>query len=321
MMKRLFLFVFAAVFAASLVLAVNTPVAEAAKKKKVVKAAPSINIDAIVGKNIGEITAAYGKQSRVDESEYGFNWYVYKNDYKRFMMLGVKDGQVVAAYCNSTYLSAQGFIRLGVTRDSVRNQLGDPITTMQRGNDIYVLPNTDQNDIFLIDGYYLRVYYDAFDSFKVTSILKIKQEYEDQLFGKKIDLTPGMLKAYSNESIDLVNSMRARKGLTILTEYGKANELAMFRSTDMRDRGYFSHYSPEGKSPAYFAAQRGIKIRSLCENIACGHRTAISAFEAFMNSKGHRNNVLYKKVKQIGAGTAYGGDRSVIVTYILLTKK
>lgn len=320
-MKRLFLFILAAFFTTSLVWAVNTPVAEAARRKKVVKATPVINIDSIVGKSINEITAAYGKQSRVDESEYGFKWYVYKKDYKRFMMLGVKDGQVVAAYCNSQYLFAQGFIRLGMTRGAVRGQLGEPITTMQRGNDIYVLPNTDQKDIFLIDGYYFTVYYDAFDSFKVTSILKIKQEYEDQLFSNKIELTPGMLEAYSDESIDLVNSMRARKGLKILKEYNKANELALFRSTDMRDRNYFSHYSPEGKSPAYFAAQQGIKIRSLCENIACGHRTAISAFEAFMNSKGHRNNILYKKVKQMGAGTAYGGDRSVIVTYILLTKK
>jgi len=325
-MKRLFSCIIAFIFALGLVFIANTPVAEAKAKvkssKKVVKSTAVMNIDDMVGKSIDEVIAANGKQNRVDESEYGFKWYVYNSDYNRFMMLGVSDGQVVAAYSNSKYLLAQNSIKIGITRATVRSQMGDPVTSVQKGNNIFVLANTDQKDIFEVDGgYYITVFYDKYDKYKVTSVMKIKKELEDEQLGKVVKLTPAMIEAYSDESLDLVNSIRARKGLSLLTYDSKAEKLANFRSTDMRDRNYFNHYSPEGNSPAYYAKKMGIKIKSLCENIACGHRTAISAFEAFMNSSGHRKNILYTKIKQMGAGTAYGGDRSVIVTYILLTKK
>ena len=321
-MKRLFLFLMVLVFMGSVFFMGAPDTAEAkAKATKPAEDKSVINIDSMIGKSVSQIVKTYGKQARIDPTEYGFQWYVYNKNYKRFMMVGIKDNTVVAAYCNSKYLLSQNFIKLGVTRSAVRKKLGEPIVCIQQGNTIYILPNTDQKDVFEINGYYLTVYYDQFNKYKVTSVLMIKKEYEDALMGKSVSLTKAMITAYSKESIDLVNSMRVRNNLNVLKEDSKTDKLALYRSTDMRDRNYFSHYTPEGRSPAYIAKTMGIKIRALCENIACGHRTAISAFEAFMNSKGHRKNVLYGKVKMIGTGTAYGGDRSVLVTYILLTKK
>jgi uncharacterized protein YkwD len=318
-MRRLFLSLLALIMVGSVFMIAYPVTAEAATKAKENKSV--INMDTLIGKNISVITKAYGKQQRIDESEYGFKWYVYNKNYKRFMMVGVYNNTVVAAYCNSPYLLAKGFIKLGVNRTAVRKKLGEPITCVQQGNTIYVLPNTDQKDLYDINGYYVTVYFDKYDKYKTTSVLFIKKEYEDTLMGKTVSLTSAMITAYSKESVDLVNSMRARKGLSILKEDSQANKLALYRSTDMRKRNYFSHYTPEGRSPAYVAKSLGIKIRTLCENIACGHRTAVSAFEAFMNSKGHRANILYKNVKLVGTGTAYGGDYSVLVTYSLMTKK
>lgn len=88
----------------------------------------------------------------------------------------------------------------------------------------------------------------------------------------------------------------------------------------MAKRRYFSHYTPEGRSPAYLAKKRGIRFRFLCENIARGHRNAVSAFEAFMNSKGHRENILHSKVTNIGAGVTVASDNTVYVTYTMLQK-
>jgi uncharacterized protein YkwD len=318
-MKRLFLYllVFATVF--TLVFSASFGMTDASAKAKV-KSEPVINVDKLMGADLESVTAEYGKQQRIDPSEYGFQWYVFNKDYNRFMMVGVEGGKVVAAYCNSKYLLSQGSIKVGMTRSSVRKKFGDPVTSVRSGNTIYVFPNTDKKDIFLVDGYYVYFYYDAFDSYKVTSVLEVKKEYEAAMIGKAVKLNASLASAYSKQSMDLVNSIRARRGLSKLAYYDKAASLAQYRSNDMRNRNYFSHYTPEGKSPAYFARKRGLKFRTLCENIACGHRNAISAFEAFMNSQGHRKNILYR-VKQIGVGTAYGGDRSVIVTYILLTKK
>jgi uncharacterized protein YkwD len=322
-MKRLFLYllVLVTVFTSALTADIGTADAKAKVKGKAkVSSTATIDMDKLIGAEIGAVTAEYGKQQRIDPSEYGFDWYVFNKDYNRFMMVGVDGGKVVAAYCNSEYLLSQNYVTVGMTRTKVRSKFGDPVTTIRSGNTIYVFPNTDKKDIYLIDGYYVYVYYDVFNSYKVTSVLEIKKDYEDKMIGHTVKLNSALTDAYSAQSVDLVNSIRARNGLSTLSYFGQAASLAEYRSKDMRDRDYFSHYTPEGRSPAYFARKRGMKYRTLCENIACGHRNAISAFEAFMNSRGHRKNILYN-IKQIGVGTVSGGDRSVIVTYILLTKK
>jgi len=315
-MKRLFLFLFVWVLAAACVFAAGMPVAAAKTRPNT----SAIMVDELIGKSISQVAAEFGKPARVDASEFAFNWHVFNGDYKRFLMAGVDGGTVVAVYCNSQYLLSKGAIKIGTDRAMVRELLGAPITTKRIGNTVYVFPNTDRKDIFLIDGYYYYYYYDVFNKYKVTSVMIVKQEYEEELLGKPLALSDAAAAAYSRQSADLVNSIRARNGLNTLSHYGKAAAFALTRSEDMRDRAYFSHYTPEGNSPAFLARKYGITYRTLCENIAYGHRNAINAFEAFMNSKGHRKNIL-NKVKQIGVGTAAGGDRSVIVTYTLLIKK
>jgi uncharacterized protein YkwD len=280
----------------------------------------TINLDELMGKTIAEAVKKYGKQTRIDPSEYGFVWYIYNRSSKRYLMLGVKDDIVVAAYCNSKYFLAQNAIKVGVKREAVREKFGVPLTSIRKDNLIYVLPNTDQRDVFLIGDYYVYFFYDVFDGYKVTAVMLVKSEYEEAQIDRPLTLTDKMVTAYTKQSKDLVNAVRARKGLATLKNDAKAAELALYRSKDMLTRNYFSHYTPEGKGPAYFARKMGIHIKVLCENIAKNHRNAISAFESFMNSKGHRSNIL-AKVKQIGVGTAFGGDHQILLTYILLTTK
>ena len=275
----------------------------------------------LLGRDVADITAVFGKQSRSDVSEYGFRWYVYNRDYNRFMMIGVAGGKTVAAYSNSRYITVQNGINIGTKRDTVRKKLGKPVQYLQCGNSLYILAKTDQKDQFLRDGYYITVYYDKYDSYKVTGVLKVLKAYEDRLVARPAKLTAKMAQVYARESFDLVNSIRARRNLSILKYDKKAEKLAKFRSSDMKKRDYFDHYSPEGMSPADYARKMGMQFNALCENIASGHRSAISAFEALMNSSGHRKNILNSSVKQMGAGAAYGGDRAVIVTYILYTRK
>jgi uncharacterized protein YkwD len=118
--------------------------------------------------------------------------------------------------------------------------------------------------------------------------------------------------------VDLINSIRVRSGLKKLAVNSLDAQLAVSRSTDMRDRDYFSHYTPapENLSPSDQAKSMGIKYSSLGENIAYGDHNAILAHEAFMNSAGHRSNVLKAKYTKIGAGVACGGSRYVLLTDI-----
>lgn len=81
--------------------------------------------------------------------------------------------------------------------------------------------------------------------------------------------------------------------------------VARAHSVDMRDRGYFSHTSPEGLSPFDRAAGAGV-AGSRAENIARGQSGAAAVMAAWMNSPGHRANILNCSLTRLGVGVAQG---------------
>lgn len=76
---------------------------------------------------------------------------------------------------------------------------------------------------------------------------------------------------------------------------------------DMRDRGYFSHNSPTYGSPFTMINNFGIRFRAAGENIAQGQATPQVVVTAWMNSPGHRANILSTNFTEIGVGYAAGG--------------
>jgi uncharacterized protein YkwD len=162
------------------------------------------------------------------------------------------------------------------------------------------------------------VFYDIIKGGKVTSIMIVPQADEDNALLNHPELTSSLVAAYQRISVDLVNALRVRSGYRKLAVNTSDEKLALSRSTDMRERDYFSHYTPAptSLSPADQAKQMGIKYSSFGENIAYGDHNAIIAHEAFMNSSGHRSNILKSGYTKIGAGVSYGGSRYVILTNI-----
>ncbi|MCP6429200.1 CAP domain-containing protein, partial [Klebsiella pneumoniae] len=80
--------------------------------------------------------------------------------------------------------------------------------------------------------------------------------------------------------------------------------LARNYAQDMLNRNYFSHYSPEGQSPFDRMKQAGITYSAAGENIAI-NRTVQQAEAAFMNSSGHRANILNSTYTKVGIGIAF----------------
>lgn len=113
-------------------------------------------------------------------------------------------------------------------------------------------------------------------------------------------------KNVEKQVVDLVNSERAKHGLAPLKEDWEVSRVARHKSQDMRDRGYFSHTSPTYGSPFDMMKSYGISYRSAGENIAQGQRTPQSVMNSWMNSSGHRANILSKDFTHIGVGYASG---------------
>ncbi|WP_100372851.1 SafA/ExsA family spore coat assembly protein [Bacillus sp. FJAT-45037] len=110
------------------------------------------------------------------------------------------------------------------------------------------------------------------------------------------------------EVVSLVNTERAKHGLQPLQSNWELSRVARYKSEDMRDKNYFSHTSPTYGSPHQMIRNFGISYRASGENIAAGQTSAQAVFNAWMNSKGHRENILSSNYTQIGVGYAKGGS-------------
>lgn len=125
--------------------------------------------------------------------------------------------------------------------------------------------------------------------------------------GQKINIPDKEGQAYEQEVIRLVNVERSKAGLPALKYDWELARVAKHKSQDMRDNKYFSHTSPIYGSPFQMMQSYGIKYRSAGENIAMGQRTPQQVVNAWMNSSGHRANILNKNFTHIGVGYVADG--------------
>lgn len=116
------------------------------------------------------------------------------------------------------------------------------------------------------------------------------------------------VRAYEQEVVRLVNAQRAQNGLKPLAENWELSRVARYKSADMASRRYFSHESPTYGSPYQMMRSFGISFRSAGENIAYGQRTPAAVVGAWMNSSGHRANILNSSYTHIGVGYCERGN-------------
>ncbi|MCB7050590.1 SafA/ExsA family spore coat assembly protein [Intestinimonas butyriciproducens] len=112
---------------------------------------------------------------------------------------------------------------------------------------------------------------------------------------------------YEQEVIRLVNEIRVQNGLSALTYNWELSRVARYKSQDMVDNRYFSHTSPTYGTPFQMIRAFGLSYRSAGENIAYGQRTPQAVVNAWMNSSGHRANILSSSYTQIGVGYVANG--------------
>ena len=112
--------------------------------------------------------------------------------------------------------------------------------------------------------------------------------------------------SFEREVVRLVNVERKKKGLSELKYNWQLSRVARYKSEDMRDRGYFSHTSPTYGTPYQMMRSFGITYRTAGENIAKGQTSPEAVVNAWMNSSGHRANILNPSFTEIGVGFASG---------------
>ncbi|MET7684969.1 CAP domain-containing protein [Streptomyces sp. NPDC005423] len=122
-----------------------------------------------------------------------------------------------------------------------------------------------------------------------------------------VPLTAGALTRTADEVVRRTNGERARAGLPPLAVDPLLTAAAQAHSADMVARDFYAHTSPDGAQPWDRAAAAGSRRRSIGENIACGQRSAAEVVDGWMNSPGHRANILKPAFTHLGVGVSGGG--------------
>ena len=112
----------------------------------------------------------------------------------------------------------------------------------------------------------------------------------------------GSVSAFERQVVDLVNIERRKYGLQELSLSDKLSAVAREKSRDMQQNGYFSHTSPTYGSPFDMLRKFGIAYDTAGENIAMGYSTPQAVVSGWMNSAGHRANILNSSFTQRGVG-------------------
>jgi Uncharacterized protein with SCP/PR1 domains len=133
----------------------------------------------------------------------------------------------------------------------------------------------------------------------------VRLNYKTEKFRPRPDLETQML--------EIVNAERVAHGLAPLAPDPEMTEVARKHSADMFTRGYFSHYTPEGKDPFDRMRENNVGFRTAGENLALAPTLQI-AHEGLMNSPGHRENILRPQFGRLGIGILDGGRYGLMIT-------
>lgn len=122
------------------------------------------------------------------------------------------------------------------------------------------------------------------------------------------DLTPDTV-------LELTNKERQKLGLPVLEQNEKLNSAAFFKGTDMIEKGYWSHFGPNGETPWQFIENSGYTFSFAGENLAKDFTSSESAVQAWMESKSHRENILNDKFTQTGIAIIKGkiDDKETVI--------
>ncbi|SFK59073.1 uncharacterized protein, YkwD family [Halobacillus dabanensis] len=113
---------------------------------------------------------------------------------------------------------------------------------------------------------------------------------------------------FQQQVIDLTNEAREKNGLKPLKNSNDVEEVAQVKSEDMSQNDYFSHTSPTYGSPFDMLKEFGVDYSTAAENIAAGQQSPESVVDGWLNSSGHRKNIMNKNITHIGVGYAKDGN-------------
>jgi uncharacterized protein YkwD len=253
-----------------------------------------------------EVEHILGPPQRSSINEYGVNWTTYHQNYHNFIMVGYdSQSRVAAIYTNQDLISSSKGIVLGSSKQLVGEQLGESLSSINKGMVFYQFDKKKEFEMFLIEDSYITIFYDQHQNNSVTAIQVISKSLEESRHDYYTKETESLKEGFEYQLFDLTNAARVKFDLPTLSWDDYVKETARKHSKDMAVNNYFSHDNLEGQSPFDRMLEDEIQFTMAGENLAYGQYSSIFAHEGLMNSLGHRENILQKDFEYLGVGVAF----------------
>lgn len=276
-------------------------------------------LDLPIGATQDQVIEKLGEPIRKDVSAYGLSWWIYHNQYRDYTALGLSEGKVVGFFTLSSNYKIPKSISLGDNKTSVNQILGSPVQTLIKSDGEYELENSPYIATYRQGNYFVKAHFDAIDGGKLYALQVLPENFEQKIRGYYG--TPSLLlrSAYEMQIFDLANAFRVQKGIKPYLYAKDAADVAYNHSVDMAKRDFFDHVTPDGKTPAHRFTDAGLSPSMVSENIAAGYLNGFDAHTGWINSKGHRENLL-RPMTYLGVGVYFGGNYGIYYTQNMYDK-
>ncbi|KAB2496159.1 CAP domain-containing protein [Priestia endophytica] len=277
------------------------------------------SILSLIGKNKDDVSERFGKPDRIDESQYGYKWWIYRSSPSSYMQIGVEKDKVVMVYTIGDNVDVEPY-SINETRQEVMKDtpVSPQVQFNYKGNmyqfemseaDMQMKPLIQYEDVFV------QLYFDQYTN-KISSIRAMdaktlieQRPYELTYRGELIsaekpskEIQEEIQHGNEQQIFDITNVIRVRHGLNELGWSEGAAKVAYGHSTDMKENNYFNHVSPTFGKLADRLEKGGVSYDTAGENIAAEYQDGIAAVEGWLNSEGHRKAMLNPDFDKLGVG-------------------
>lgn len=222
----------------------------------------------------------------VDEAKLSdeYHWESYHNqDYENFVLVLYNSENIVHGYyTNQDLFELSGEHRLSTPFNDLKETYTDRAYIIKNDN--------DKPERFLIgkEDLTINLFLDVYRSSRLSSVLVLSREAEQTHFHR----TEALEAASKMQIFEITNALRANYGMPSLEPNKEIDKVALHHSMDMAENEYFSHVNLEGEGVLERFNKAGLSFKSSGENISAGYATGIEAMEGWINSAGHRKNLL-----------------------------
>jgi uncharacterized protein YkwD len=288
-------------------------------KEKTTAERPTSGMGLLIGQDLAYLKDILGEPQRIDESLYGYQWYIYNIDYSQYVQVGVENNKVVTVYAIGESVDVSPF-KIGQPIEEIFNSqyIDTNIDIEYQGNSYrFELNDTDLNirPLIKLGDVFVQLYIDKFTGSLssvrfLNDVTLIKQRpYELGYTGELIEIEEPTEDVWrlieegtEKEILDITNVMRQRHNVKILEWDQVTSEVAYNHSRDMSDSNDFSHTSKRFGNLSDRLEAANVAYKSAGENIAANYPDGPAVAEGWLNSKGHRESLLNEEFTHLGVG-------------------